>query len=44
VDRNLFQTGDFVDRLERRPEGWRIVHRTPEITWMDTFLVKAPAH
>lgn len=30
---NLIQTGFFVDRLERRPEGWRIVHRRPEITF-----------
>jgi hypothetical protein len=36
---NLVQTGFFVDRLERRPEGWRIVHRRLEITWMDTFAV-----
>ena len=34
---NLMQTGFFVDRLERRPEGWRIVHRTLEILWMQTF-------
>ncbi|MFJ8363828.1 nuclear transport factor 2 family protein [Streptomyces sp. NPDC093984] len=34
---NLIQTGFFVDRLERRPEGWRIVRRTLEIIWMDTF-------
>ncbi|MEV5775087.1 nuclear transport factor 2 family protein [Streptomyces antimycoticus] len=34
---NLIQTGFFVDRLERRPEGWRIVHRALEIIWMDTF-------
>ncbi|MFB7495826.1 nuclear transport factor 2 family protein [Streptomyces sp. NPDC056161] len=34
---NLMQTGFFVDRLERRPEGWRILHRTLEIIWMDTF-------
>jgi hypothetical protein len=34
---NLIQTGFFVDRLERRPEGWRIAHRTLEIIWMDTF-------
>ncbi|WP_433136339.1 nuclear transport factor 2 family protein [Actinomadura nitritigenes] len=34
---NLIQTGFFVDRLERRPEGWRIVHRRLEILWMDTF-------
>ena len=27
----------FVDELERRPEGWRIVHRALEIFWMDTF-------
>jgi len=30
-----------VDRLERRPEGWRIIHRTLEIAWMDTFPVSA---
>jgi hypothetical protein len=35
---NLIQTGFFIDRLERRPEGWRIAHRTLEIIWMDTFL------
>jgi len=23
--------------LERRPKGWRIVHRTLDILWMDTF-------
>jgi hypothetical protein len=34
---NLIQSGYFQDRLERRPEGWRIVHRRLEITWMDTF-------
>ncbi|GHJ41677.1 nuclear transport factor 2 family protein [Streptomyces sp. TS71-3] len=34
---NLIETGFFVDRLERRPEGWRIAHRTLEILWMDTF-------
>lgn len=34
---NLIQTGFFVDRLERRPEGWRIIHRALEIIWMDTF-------
>ncbi|MEB8338238.1 nuclear transport factor 2 family protein [Streptomyces endophyticus] len=34
---NLIQTGFFVDRLVRRPEGWRIAHRTLEIIWMDTF-------
>lgn len=33
---NLIQTGFFVDRLERRPEGWRIIHRTLEIIWMET--------
>ena len=27
ADWNLIQTGYFVDRLERRPEGWRIVRR-----------------
>jgi hypothetical protein len=26
-----------VDRLERRPEGWRITHRMLEILWVDTF-------
>ncbi|GAA2234555.1 hypothetical protein GCM10010413_37480 [Promicromonospora sukumoe] len=36
-DWNPMQTGFFVDRLERRPEGWRIVHRTLEILWMQTF-------
>jgi hypothetical protein len=34
---NLIQTGYFVDRLSRLPEGWRIVHRRLEIVWMDTF-------
>lgn len=34
---NLIQTGFFVDRLERRPQGWRISHRTLEIIWMDSF-------
>jgi hypothetical protein len=34
---NLIQTGMFVDELERRPEGWRIAHRSLEILWMDTF-------
>jgi hypothetical protein len=34
---NLIQTGFFVDTLQRRPEGWRITHRTLEILWMDTF-------
>jgi hypothetical protein len=34
---NLIQTGYFVDRLERTAEGWRIVDRTLEIQWMDTF-------
>jgi hypothetical protein len=34
---NLMQTGMFVDRLERTPDGWRIAHRTLEILWMDTF-------
>ncbi|MDX3263424.1 nuclear transport factor 2 family protein [Streptomyces sp. MI02-2A] len=34
---NLIETGFFVDRLVRRPEGWRIVHRTLEIIWMDSF-------
>ncbi|MFD8089053.1 nuclear transport factor 2 family protein [Streptomyces malaysiensis] len=34
---NLIQTGFFVDRLVRRPEGWRIAHRTLEIIWIDTF-------
>jgi SnoaL-like domain len=34
---NLIQTGFFVDRLERGPEGWRIVDRKLEILWMDTF-------
>lgn len=43
ADWNLIQTGYFVDRLERRPEGWRIVHRTLEITWMDTFPVTVQA-
>jgi hypothetical protein len=41
ADWNLIQTGYFVDRLERRPEGWRIIHRTLEIAWMDTFPVSA---
>jgi hypothetical protein len=40
---NLIQTGYFHDRLERRPEGWRIVHRRLEITWMDTFAATAAA-
>ncbi|HEY1698204.1 MAG TPA: nuclear transport factor 2 family protein [Trebonia sp.] len=44
ADWNLIQAGYFVDRLERRPGGWRIVHRTLEITWMDTFQVTAQAH
>ncbi|WP_093786656.1 nuclear transport factor 2 family protein [Actinacidiphila guanduensis] len=34
---NLIQTGFFVDRLQRLPEGWRITHRRLEILWMDTF-------
>ncbi|MFJ9914955.1 nuclear transport factor 2 family protein [Actinacidiphila glaucinigra] len=34
---NLIQTGFFVDQLVRRSEGWRIMHRTLEIIWMDTF-------
>ena len=34
---NLIQTGMFVDDLQRRPEGWRIAHRSLEILWMDTF-------
>ena len=29
--------GFFVDDLERRPDGWRIVYRRLEILWMDTF-------
>jgi len=29
----------FVDVFERRPEGWRIAHRTLEILWLDTFSV-----
>jgi len=36
---NLIEAGMFVDVLERRPEGWRIAHRTLEILWMDTFSV-----
>jgi len=40
---NLIQTGFFVDQLERRPDGWRIAHRTLEILWMDTFPTIAPA-
>ncbi|QUQ63695.1 nuclear transport factor 2 family protein [Kutzneria sp. CA-103260] len=40
-DWNLIETGFFVDRLERRPEGWRIVHRKLEILWMDTFPTAA---
>lgn len=40
---NLIQTGFFVDRLERRPEGWRIVHRRLEILWMDTFSATSPS-
>lgn len=40
---NLIQTGFFVDRLERRPEGWRIVHRRLEILWMDSFPTINPA-
>ncbi|MFJ2755162.1 nuclear transport factor 2 family protein [Nocardioides sp. NPDC087217] len=36
-DWNLIQTGFFMDRLERRSEGWRITHRTLEILWMQTF-------
>jgi hypothetical protein len=34
---NLIETGFFLDRLERRPEGWRIVHRRLEILWTDAF-------
>lgn len=34
---NLIQTGFFVDRLRRGPDGWRITHRRLEIIWMDTF-------
>jgi hypothetical protein len=34
---NLMQTGFFVDRLQHRPEGWRIVERKLEILWMDAF-------
>lgn len=25
--------GTYRDRLRRRPDGWRIVHRTLEVTW-----------
>jgi hypothetical protein len=34
---NLMEAGIFHDRLERRAEGWRIVHRRLEIHWLDTF-------
>jgi hypothetical protein len=39
---NLMEAGMFHDRLERRPEGWRIVHRRLEIHWLDTFESIAP--
>lgn len=33
-ERRLTHTGIFYDdRLERRPEGWRIVHRVEERAW-----------
>ena len=33
-ERRLVHTGIFYDdRLERRPEGWRIVHRVEELAW-----------
>jgi hypothetical protein len=35
------EAGMFHDRLERRPEGWRIVHRRLEIHWLDTFATTA---
>jgi hypothetical protein len=38
---NLIEAGYFVDELQRRPEGWRIVHRVLEIVWMDTFATVA---
>jgi hypothetical protein len=40
---NPIQTGFFVDQFERRPEGWRIVHRRLEILWMDTFPTTSPS-
>ena len=34
---NVIHTGLWHDRLERRPEGWRIVHRRVEHTFFNTF-------
>ena len=33
--RPLLHGRDLSDRLARRPEGWRIVHRTLEILWTE---------
>jgi hypothetical protein len=37
--------GYYDDRLERRAEGWRIVHRTLVQTWMtgDYSIIRRPA-
>lgn len=34
---NVIHTGLWHDRLERRPEGWRIVHRRVEHGFFHTF-------
>jgi ketosteroid isomerase-like protein len=34
---NVIHTGLWHDRLERRPEGWRIVHRRVEKGFFNTF-------
>ena len=32
---HFIMSGTYSDRLARRPEGWRIVHRTLEILWTE---------
>ena len=34
---NLMEAGFFVDRLRRDPDGWKIIQRTLEILWMQSF-------
>jgi 3-phenylpropionate/cinnamic acid dioxygenase small subunit len=36
--RAFFVGGYYNDRLERRPEGWRIVERVVEVAWRDGEL------
>lgn len=32
-EKHYVVAGTYTDRVERRPQGWRITHRTQTVTW-----------